>query len=109
MNVDQYLLMCEQMGWEPDENQIPIDPSTLSLEAQQALILLSSLPDNWEGMSGSWMGKDYSGLVAIMDIYEVDDRRAVFELLQVCERELGKYYEQKRKEQESLAKAKRAR
>ena len=60
-------------------------------------------------MSGSWMGKDYSGLSAIMDIYEIEDRRSVFELLQQCERELGKYYVQKQKEQESLSKAKRAR
>lgn len=102
-------MMCEQMGWEPDENQIPIDPSTLSLEVQHALILLNALPDKWEGMSGSWMGKDYSGLSAIMDIYEMEDRRSIFELLQICENELGKYYQQKQKEQESLAKAKRAR
>ena len=97
------------MGWEPDENQMPIDPSTLSLEVQQALVLLNALPDNWEGMSGSWMGKDYSGLSAIMDIYEIDDRRVVFELLKQAEQELGEYYTQKQKEQESLSKAKRAR
>lgn len=102
-------MMCEQMGWEPDENQIPVDPSTLSLEAQQTLVLLNALPDKWEGMSGSWMGKDYSGLSAIMDIYDMDNRRSIFELLQMCEAELGKYYQQKQKEQESLAKAKRGR
>jgi hypothetical protein len=55
------------------------------------------------------MGKDYSGLSAIMDIYEIDDRRVVFELLKQAEQELGKHYTQKQKEQESLAKAKRAR
>ena len=97
------------MGWEPEDDKLPIDPSTLSLEAQQTLILLNSLPDKWEGMSGSWMGKDYSGLSAIMDIYEIDDRRAVFELLQQCEHELGKFYQQKQKQEESLAKAKRGR
>lgn len=97
------------MGWEPREEDIPLDPSTLSLEAQQALIVLQSLPDNWEGMSGTWMGKDYSGLSAILDIYEVDNKRLVFELIKLCEVELNKYYTQKRKEQESLAKAKRAR
>ena len=97
------------MGWEPDEDRMPIDPSNLSLEAQQALVLLNALPDNWEGMSGTWMGKDYSGLLAIMDIYEIEDRRTVFELLQQCEQELGKYYRQKQKEQESLSKAKRGR
>ena len=91
--------MCEQMGWEPDENQIPIDPSTLSIEVQQTLVLLNALPDKWEGMSGSWMGKDYSGLSAIMDIYEIQDRKDVFELLKLAEQELGKFYTQKQKKQ----------
>ena len=97
------------MGWEPDESQMPLDPSTLSDNCQYALLLLNALPDKWDGMSGAWFGKDYSGLSAILDIYQVEDRREVFELLQVAEIELGKHYEQKRKEQESLAKAKRAR
>lgn len=100
--------MCEQMGWEPSEEEMPIDPSFLDINAQYALILLNMLPDKWEGMSGSWMGKDYSGLATIMDIYEINDRREVFELLKVAEDELGKYYRQKQKEQEGLSKAKRA-
>jgi hypothetical protein len=101
--------MCEQMGWEPAEEELPLDPAYLDVNAQLALILLNVLPDKWEGMSGSWMGKDYSGLSAIMDIYDIEDKREVFELLQIAEDELGKYYRQKQKEQESLAKAKRAR
>jgi hypothetical protein len=59
------------------------------------------LPDLWEGMSGSWLGKDYSGLEAIMNIYEIDNRRAVFELLQVGEQELSTFYRQKQKENSS--------
>jgi hypothetical protein len=97
------------MGWEPREDDMPVDPSTLSLEAQQALTLLNALPDNWEGMSGTWMGKDYSGLEAIMNIYEIHDRKTVFELLRDAEAELGKYYAQKQKEQNQLSKAKRGR
>jgi hypothetical protein len=97
------------MGWEPADEELPIDPAYLPENAQYALILLNVLPDKWEGMSGSWMGKDYSGLAAIMDIYDIEDRREVFELLQVAEQELGKHYRQKQKEQDSLAKAKRAR
>ena len=97
------------MGVEPKEEDIPKDPSTFSLEAQQALTLMNALPDNWEGMSGLWLGKDYSGLMHIMDIYQVQEKREVFELLKTCEDELGKFYAQKRKEQEQLAKAKRGR
>lgn len=104
MSTEQYLLMCEQMGWEPKEEELPKDLSELSLESQQAVILLQSLPDRWDGMSGSWFGKDYSGLDTILDIYDVEDRRLVFELLQIAEDELGKYYAQKQKEQKALSK-----
>ena len=105
MSQDQYIDMCEQMGWEPDEKQMPKDPSTLSFEIQQALLLLNVLPDKWEGMSGTWLGKDYAGLDAILRIYEIDKPRDVFELLQVAEKELGDYYAHKQKEKESLSKA----
>ena len=109
MNAEQYINMCDQMGWEVDMDQLPKDPSDLPLEAQQALILLNSLPDNWEGMNGTWLGKDYSGLAAIMDIYEIDDRKTVFELLKVAESEMSKYYSDKAKQRESLANAQRGR
>jgi hypothetical protein len=107
MSQDQYIMMCEQMGWEIDEKQMPAEPSSLPIECQQALLLLNSLPDRWDGMSGSWFGKDYSGLSAIMDIYEIDNRKEIFELLQLAEQEMGKFYAQKQKERESLAKANR--
>ena len=104
MNADQYIDMCEQMGWEIKEEDLPKDPSELPQDAQQALVLLNSLPDNWEGMSGTWMGKDYSGLSAIMDIYDIQNRKTVFELLKVAENELSKYYSDKAKQRETMAK-----
>ena len=97
------------MGVEPKEEDIPKAPSTFSLEAQQALVIMNALPDNWDGMNGVWLGKDYSGLGDILEIYDISQKRDVFELLKVCEIELGKFYAQKRKEQETLSKAKRGR
>ena len=89
--------MCEQMGWEPKEEELPQDGTNLSLECQQALTILNALPDNWEGMNGTWLGKDYSGLSAVMDIYQVESRREVFELLKEAESILGTYYAQQTK------------
>ena len=60
-------------------------------------------------MSGTWMGKDYSGLMDIMDIYNLDNRREVFRLLKVAEGEASKFYAEKQKQQETLNKAKRGR
>ena len=44
----------------------------------------------------------------VMDIYEMDARRNVFELLKIAEVEAGKYYAQQRKQAESKAKARRS-
>ena len=109
MDIEQYLQMCEQMGWEPNEDEMPRDPSHLSYNVQSTLILYNALPDLWEGMSGTWMGKDYSGLMDIMDIYNLDNRREVFTLLKVAEGEASKFYAEKQKQQETLNKAKRGR
>ena len=97
MTADQYILMCEQMGWEPKEEDLPQDGSNLSLECQQALTVLNALPDMWDGMNGVWLGKDYSGLGTVMGIYEIESRREVFELLKEAESVLGKYYAQQAK------------
>ena len=71
--------------------------------------MLNVLPDKWEGMSGSWLGKEYAGLLDIMDLYQIEDKKQVFELLKVCEDELGKFYAERRKQQEQLSKAKKGR
>ena len=62
------------------------------------------LPDIWEGMSGTWIGKDYSGLIDIMNIYQIDNKKMSLNLLKIAEREASKYYAEKQKQQESLNK-----
>ena len=45
-------------------------------EVQQAFLVHSCLPDRWDGMSGMYyMGKDLSSLQALLDIYEIEDRK----------------------------------
>jgi hypothetical protein len=100
-------MMCEEMGWDPDPDEIPMEISDLSYEAHQALRLFNVLPDKIEGMNGIWLGKDYSGLGDIMRIYKIEESEEVFELLQDCISEAGSYYSQQRKIQESQMKVKR--
>ena len=47
------------------------------LEVQQAFLLHSLLSDRWEGMSGYYMGKDWSPLSQLLDIQEVEDKKTV--------------------------------
>ena len=62
------------MGVEPKEEDIPKDPSTFSLEAQQTLVLLNALSHIWENERLAW--KNYNGLMDIMDLYSIDKKRS---------------------------------
>jgi hypothetical protein len=106
MTTEQYLLMCEQMGWEPNENEMPKDPGFLPFEVQQALIIFNVLPDKFEGMSGTWLGKEFSALEVIFNIYEIEDKREIFNYILLIQKEYGDYYSKQQKMRESVGKSK---
>ena len=81
MSKDAYLLMCEELGNEPIESEIPIEFSDFPYMVQLAIIIFNTLPDRWEGFSGTYMGKDYSILEFIMGLYDVDDKQLLFKLI----------------------------
>jgi hypothetical protein len=106
MTVEQYYLMCEEMGWEPKEEEIPVDASTLDFEVQQALMVFNMLPDKFEGMSGTWLGKDFSPLQVFMDVYEIYEQRNVLDYILVVQSEYGKYYSEKQQMNRAMSKSK---
>lgn len=109
MTQEQYFAMCEQMNWEPREEEIPPDLGSLDYYPQLALILFNLLSDKIEGMSGTWLGKDFSSLQVFMDIYEVDNRRDVLDYIMAIHDEYSKYYREQQKVKESSNRAKRGR
>lgn len=83
--LDTYLRLCEQLGEEPDPNKMPPDRSEFPQEVQEAFLIHDLLPDRWEGMSGSYLGKDYSALSCMLDIYQVKDQQTVILFLKHIE------------------------
>ena len=106
MTKDHYFELCSQMGIDPDPNEIPIDIEDLNYECQRALIIFRALPDKIEGMSGAYVGKDYSGLGVLLDIYEVEDKKNVFELINILSIETQKHYQ---REQQQKSRSKKGR
>ena len=72
MTKEQYFEMCEMMGSEPDESQIPVDMEDFPDEVQQSFQIYYLLRDVWEGMSGTYMGKDYSTIFEFFRLYGID-------------------------------------
>lgn len=54
---------------------MPPSRDILPYEVQIAFVIHDMLPDRWDGMSGSYFGKDLSALGAILEIYEVEDKK----------------------------------
>lgn len=77
--------MCEQLGKEPDPEKMPLETSAFPVEVQVAFFIFDLLSDRWEGMSGSYLGKDWSCVDFLLDTYEVEDRPTVVYFMKMYE------------------------
>jgi len=90
--------MMEQLGEEPKPEEIPPRFEDLLHEAQEAWIIYNSLQDVWEGMSGTFMGKNKAGLFDLFKAYEVEHIKEVISLISTIENEYMRYYMEQQKQ-----------
>ena len=109
VGVETYLKICEQTGEEPDPEKMPPEMVDFPFEVQMAFLIHNLLPDRWDGMSGSYMGKDWSAYGALLDIYEIVDKKETTYFVKAIESENSKVLNDelsnKRKAQERASKA----
>jgi hypothetical protein len=72
MTKDTYYEMCEMLGNEPVESEIPVEFEDFSFEVQQAFNAYRMLRDEWDTMSGTYLGKSLIGIKDILEATEVD-------------------------------------
>lgn len=85
MTKEQYLEMCEMMQQDPVPEHMPVEISDLPYDAQLAYSIFVSLNDNWEGMSGSYLGKQLQGISEIMDIMGIEDKKETLEIISLID------------------------
>ena len=87
---------------------MPLEPSDFPEEVQVAFFMFSLLPDYWEGMSGTYMGKHWNGIDYFFDLYEVEDRKTIMYFMKSYEAKLvnQRAEEQARKREAEKRKAK---
>lgn len=88
---------------------MPIDSSEFPPEVQQAFFVLSMLSDAWDGMSGAYLGKNWTDIQFIFDTYKIEDRHVILYFAKMYERLLIQYRaeeaEKRRKAEERKSKA----
>ena len=106
----EYLIVCDRLGKEPDPNKMPMNFGSFPYEVQLAFLLYDHLPDRWEGMSGSYLGKDWSALGTLLDAYEVKERKVVIFFIKALDninsRLINKSLEDERKKRDRKSQAK---
>jgi len=87
MSKERYLEMCEMMGSDPVDSEIPVEYDDFPLDVQQALSVYRMLKDEWEGFNGLYLGKSFIGLTEILDYMEVDtsDRKLTVQLIKLID------------------------
>lgn len=74
MTKEAYFDMCEMLGSDPVDSEIPLEIGDFPDLVQQAFVIYGMLSDIWEGMSGSYLGKDFSLLFNLFDLYDIDSK-----------------------------------
>jgi len=98
MTKEAYFEMCDALGSEPIESEIPVEFDDLHLDVQEAMSVYSKLKDEWDTMNGIYMGKNFSGLSDIMDIIGVpaEDKKTLYDLICLIDTHRSKAIEESR-------------
>jgi hypothetical protein len=87
MTKDQYFEMCEAMGNEPVETEIPVEFEDFPLEVQQAFNAYRMLRDEWDTMTGSYLGKSLIGVKDVLEATEIElsDQKLIIMLIRTID------------------------
>lgn len=77
MTKDTYFEMCEMLNQEPIESEIPVELSDFPELVQQCFVIYGILSDNWDPMGGNYLGKDYSIVFKLFEVYDVKNNTEV--------------------------------
>ena len=80
MTQDKYFDMMAQLGKEPVESEIPPDFSDFPENVQHAINIYSMLGDRVQADVG-FLGKQYEQLPILIEIYSIEDKELLIEVL----------------------------
>ena len=78
MSKDQYFEMCEMLGSDPLESEIPVEFEDFPIEVQQAFNAYRMLRDEWDTMNGNYLGKSLIGVKDVLEATEIEPSEQKF-------------------------------
>lgn len=86
MTREQYFEMCNMVGNEPKEDEIPVEFEDLNEDVQYTITVYNMLQDNYDTMNGIYLGKSMAGISDIFNMMGVEDPKSCFFIIGVIDR-----------------------
>lgn len=80
MTQERYFEMCEQLGKDPIPEEVPPDMGDFPEIVQIAIVIFNTLGDRVYPDIG-YVGKDYTNLPVLIEIYGVEDKELLIDVL----------------------------
>lgn len=80
MTQERYLAVCEQLGKEPNDLEMPPDWNDFPEIVRLAINTFNQLGDRVVADIG-YLGKDYSILPVLLEVHEIDDKDLFLSIL----------------------------
>lgn len=87
MTKETYYDMCEQLGSNPIDEEVPVEISDLPTEAVQAWMVYEKLPGDFDSFSGNYLGKHLEHVPVMLDLLDISvDRLVLFNIINLFDR-----------------------
>jgi hypothetical protein len=102
MTKDQYFEMCEMLGSDPVESEIPVEFEDFPFEVQQAFNAYRMLRDEWDTMNGNYLGKSLIGVKDVLEATEIEpsEQKFIIMLIRIIDNVRSDEINNKKKTQE---------
>ena len=100
--AETYFKLCEQLGRDPDPDQIPPELDDFPIEVQAAIEVYNKLGDKLVADVG-YLGKDWTAVQYFENVYCIESKEIFYEtLLRLDERQIKKSATEMRQARERL-------
>lgn len=85
MTKEVYLDMCEQLGTDPIESEIPVELDDMPIDVETAYHVYNLLPDKIDSFNGIYYGKALEHCPSILEFLEVDSKKDIFKIILIID------------------------
>jgi len=87
---------------------MPLDTSDFPPDVQVAFFIFGLLEDNWDTMSGIYLGKKWGSVEYFFNLYEVQEPKVILQFMKIYENIIVEYKHQKAEEKRKAEKRRSA-